>query len=271
LVKVKLTDNFQNMRIQHFIRTVLLISLLCGIGVDATQAHAARGGFSRGASASSFKSGFSSHNAGTANPTTLQPSAKNTSFGSFGASASAAQPTPASTASNSALSRNLSENAANSNALKTYDARNQAAALPTPAAGSSYASSGVPQRGYSNPPLYAQGAVPQTIVVQRDSGFSASPFLWFMLGRSMSNHDSERVVYEHPAYPATGAVNGPDTIRSPTAATPLEPRESIGAKLLRIVLWLLIAVALVMGVSYLLGRRAARAVTNKSHYSLGKN
>jgi len=258
------------MRIQHFMRAVLLITLLCGVSVDSAQARPSFSG--HGGSASSFKGGFSSRKPVTVSPNTVQTSTKSTSFGSFGAPANSVQPNQATTSTNSALSKNLSTTAANSSALKTLDARNQAAA---PASAASATVGGNAQPGYAVPPGYhpgyGQATIPQTVIVQRDNGFSASPFLWFMLGRSMSNQGGDRVVYEHPANATAGAVGNPDGVNTAPVASSWEPQESLGAKLLRIVLWLMLAIVLVMGVSYLLARRAASAVTNKSHYSLGKN
>jgi hypothetical protein len=260
------------MRIQAFMRAILLITLLFGVSVDSAQARPSFSGHS--SSASSFKGGFSSRNSAAASPSMVQPNSKSTSFGSFGAPASSAQPSSPVASSNSALSKNLSTTAANSSALKTLDARNQAAA-PVSAGGANTVTGGGAQSGYAPSPVYqpgyGQAAVPQTIIVQRDRGFSTSPFLWFMLGRSMSNQGGDRVVYEHQVNTSTGTVGNPDGVDTAPAASSWEPHESLGAKLLRIVLWLMLAIALVMGVSYLLARRAARAVTNKSHYSLGKN
>jgi len=246
----------------------LLISLLCGATVESAQARISFSSSGRGGSSASFKSGFSSHKASSVSQDAVQSSAKNTSFGSFGAAAGAAQPKSAAAPSNSALSKDLNTTAANSNALKTFDARNQAAA-PSPTATVNPATGG--QIGYAAPPIYAHGVVPQTIVVQRDNGFSASPFLWFMVGRSMGNHDGDRVVYERPVYPANGAVGNPDGINSAPDARSWEPQESFGAKFLRVMLWLMIIAMLVGLASYLINRRAARSVMNKSHYSLGKN
>ena len=127
-------------------------------------------------------------------------------------------------------------------------------------------------------PIYTQGMVPQTVIVQHNSGFSSSPFLWFMLGHSMSDHRSERVVYDHTAYPAatpitdptTGALINPEANDSAPAATSWEPQQSFGEKLLRVMLWLLIIAVALKGVSYLLWMRAARMAAHKSNYSLGK-
>lgn len=122
--------------------------------------------------------------------------------------------------------------------------------------------------------MYAQNQMPHTVIVQRDSGFSASPFLWFMLGHSMASQNHDRVVYERPAYMSGGdqAANGQVAADgNPVQATvPAEPQESFGAKVLRVLLWLTILGALAAGVLYLLAKRAARAVAAKTHYSLGK-
>ena len=119
--------------------------------------------------------------------------------------------------------------------------------------------------------MYTQNYIPQTVIVQRNSGFSSSPFLWFMLGHSMAGQGQDRVVYERPDYPAGSTINQDGGGGNPAPiAVPQEPKESFGAKLLRVVLWLMTFLVLAAGVSYLLVKRAARAAISNSHYSLGK-
>ena len=254
-----------------FLKTALLILILCGATFESAQAGASISSFGRSSSSSAFKSGFSSHKNSVVSRSAVQPATKSTSFGSFGATGGVTAPSPASATTNSALSKNLNATAANSAALKTLDARNQAAALPAPAVGSGYATGSGTTAGYVSPPMYTQNYIPQTVIVQRNSGFSSSPFLWFMLGHSMASQGQDRVVYERPDYPAGSTINQDGGGGNPAPiAVPQEPKESFGAKLLRVVLWLMIFLALAAGVSYLLVKRAARAAISNSHYSLGK-
>ena len=253
------------MKILKFFKTVALVMLLC---MAATQpALAGRTGSSAG-----FKSGFSSHKYSAPSHSADRVAGKSTSFGSFGAGGNASSST---TAGRSALSRDLSATAANSAALKTFDARNRPAAAPaaTPSYAPNYAPSA--SAGYVTPPLFAR--YPQTVIVQRDSGFFSSPWLWFMLGHSMGGRD--RVVYERPVYANSGALDVPvgaaASGASPAPVLAAEPpQESFGARALRIILWLAIIGALAAAVIYLLARRASRAAAAATvaatHYSLGK-
>ncbi|MDR3480774.1 MAG: hypothetical protein P4L91_08690 [Burkholderiaceae bacterium] len=256
------------MKILKFIKTAALVMLLCAAA--AQPALAIRTG-STGSSAG-FKSGFSSHKYSAPSHSADRVAGKSTSFGSFGAGGNASSST---TAGRSALSRDLSSTAANSAALKTFDARNRPAAAPaaTPSYAPNYAPSA--SAGYVTPPLFAR--YPQTVIVQRDSGFFSSPWLWFMLGHSMGDH--ERVVYERPVYANSGALDVPVGAAasgvSPAPVPAAEPaQESFGARALRVVLWLAIIGALSAAVIYLLARRASRAAAAATvaatHYSLGK-
>ena len=255
-----------------FLKTALLILILCGATFESAQASVSMSSIGRSSSSSAFKSGFSSHRNSAVSSNAVKPATKSTSFGSFGATTGAAAPSPTSAATNSALSKDLTATAANSAALKTFDARNQTAALPAPAVGSGYVAGPGTAAGYVSPPMYTQNYLPQTVMVQRNSGFFASPFLWFMLGHSMASQSQERVVYEHPDYPTGSTVNNQEGSGGSLApgAVPQEPKESFGAKLLRVVLWLMTFLVLAAGVSYLLVKRAARAAISNSHYSLGK-
>ena len=256
------------MKILKFIKTAALVMLLCAA---ATQ-PALAGRIGSTGSSSGFKSGFSSHkySAPVRSDSVNRAAGKTSSFGSFGGSSASSS----TTAGSSALSRDLSATAANSAALKTFDARNRPVAVP--AAAPSYAPNYAPSTsaGYVTPPLFAR--YPQTVIVQRDSGFFSSPWLWFMLGHSMGNH--ERVVYERPVYTNSGALDVPAGAAAsganPAQVPAAEPaQESFGARALRVVLWLAIIGALTAGVIYLLARRASRAAAATvaaTHYSLGK-
>jgi len=255
------------MKTQQFIKTAALILLLCVTAVESAHAGLRFSTSGRSGSSSTFKSGFSSQKySSVPSRSPANAAGKSTSFGSFGASGDAAP--AASPATKSALSKDLNATSANATALKTFDARNQNAA---PVAASNFATGSAAPSGYVSPSMYAQSAMPHTVIVQRDSGFSTSPFLWFMLGHSMASQGRDRVINDRQVYADGGAVGAPTggADPAPFVAT-LQPQESLGARLLRVVLWLAIIGAAIAGVIYLLFKRAARIATAKPHYSLGK-
>lgn len=259
------------MKIRQFIKTASLILLLSFTTLESAQAGISFSGAARGGSSSAFKSGFSSHKYSVPSRTSDPVAAKSTSFGTFGV-AGHAEGSPAATANTkSALSKDLNATSANAAALKTFDARNQPAAPTAPAGSSHYTAGNGAPAGYVNPPAYVPSPMPQTVVVQRDSGFSSSPFLWFMLGHSMASQGRDRVIYERPVYTNGAVVGDPAVGGNPAPVVAMqEPQESFGAKLLRVVLWLTILATLVAGVLWLLAKRAARTATANTHYSLGK-
>jgi hypothetical protein len=253
-----------------FIKTALLILLLCGPAIESAHAGIHLGSAGRSGASHAFKGGFSSQKSAAISRDAADLTPKKSSFGSFGAAANAAPPSPAAPAPSSALSKDLNAATANAGALKTFDARNQAAARPAPAAGLSAAGAGS-QGASAAGPAYAQSPMPQTVIVQRGGGFFSSPFVWFMLGQSMAGHDRERVVYERAGNPAGSDADSPGAAAdNAVSLAPPAQKESFGASLLRVVLWLTIAAAIGGGILYALARRAARIAKGSAHYSLGK-
>jgi hypothetical protein len=260
-----------------FIKTALLILLLCGPAIESAHAGIHLGSAGRSGASHAFKGGFSSQKSAAISRDAADLTPKKSSFGSFGAAANAAPPSPAAPAPSSALSKDLNAATANAGALKTFDARNQAAARPAPADGLSAAGAGFsaagtgPQGASVAGPAYAQSPMPQTVIVQRGGGFFSSPFVWFMLGQSMAGHDRERVVYERAGNPAGSDADSPGVAAdNAVSLAPPAQKESFGASLLRVVLWLTIAAAIGGGILYALARRAARIAKGSAHYSLGK-
>ncbi len=199
------------------------------------------------------------------------------SFGSFGKS-SASVP-PAAPTSTSALSKDLDKTAANANALKTLDVRKNtnvtgAATNNTGAAASPVAAAGA--SGFPAQPTYHPA--PQTVIVQqRDSGFFSSPFLWYMMGSSMSNH-SGGYSNNYPNNPANNSANNGGNSQNGSVAqmqmpgsseVPLVQRESIGMSLLRIFLWLFILSALGWLI-YFFVKRTKGKTRASANYSFGK-
>lgn len=259
------------MKIRQFIKTAALILLLGVATAESAQAGIRFSSAGRSGSSSALKSGFSSHKYSAPSRSFDSSAAKSTSFGTFGATSRTDAPPAATGNTKSALSKDLNATSANAAALKTFDARNQPAASTAPVGGSHYTAGNGAQAGYVSPPAYVPSAMPQTVVVQRDSGFSASPFLWFMLGHSMASQGRDRVIYERPVYTNGAVVGDPAAGVNPTPAVAMpEPEESFGAKLLRAVLWLTIIATLAAGALWFLAKRAARAATANTHYSLGK-
>jgi hypothetical protein len=235
------------------LRLALLALLLCGAAIDSAHAGIHVGGSH---SAAAFKSGFASQKK-TFGQATSEAGAKKSTFGSFGANPDA--PSPAAPSSGSALSRDLSTTGANTAALKTFDARNQAQPTAT-----SYAPNPAANAA-TNPPIYPANlpGAPQTVIVQH-SGFSSSPFLWFMLGHALTGNDRDRVVYVN-ANGADGQNGNIAPANADTGAIVAQPQESPAAVLLRIVLWTAILSAAICGAVYYFARRSAKAV---KHYSL---
>lgn len=233
------------------IKIALLALMLCGPAIETAQAGVHLGG-GRSATSAAFKSGFSSQKS-VLGRTTSDANVKNSSFGSFGANA--APPSPAAPSASSALSRDLNASGANAAALKTFDARNQAVRPISPVP-PSYATNPA-----ANPSMLP--VAPQAVIVQH-SGFSSSPFLWFMLGHSMAGNDHERVVYVN-GNGADSTIDQNGRGGANTSAAMAEPKESLAVSLLRIVLWTAFLSAAICGIVYYIARRSARSA---KHYSL---
>lgn len=169
----------------------------------------------------SFKGGFSSSRGATASGSRAAAPAPsgNRQFGGFGSAKPAAPAVPA--PQQSALSKNLDQNAANANALRTLDAR-RAAAAPAPPAAPVAAVPPAPHQ-YGGP-----APVPAPVVVVQQRSGMGDMFMGFMLARSMSGGH------------ATAAVQGTGTGTGAVPAAADAGGSSFGAIFLRTFLWLLI-------------------------------
>lgn len=149
---------------------------------------------------SSYKSGFSSQKSNSPRQTQAAPAADRQSGpGAFGrASGSPASATPPGQprqSAQSAMSRDMDQNAAQANALRTLDARRATAAGPASGAAplpplNDTAMRPQPAPVYQTPPMYQQ----PTVIVQQPSSGLMNGMLGFMLGRAMS-HNNQTVVY----------------------------------------------------------------------------
>lgn len=261
---------------------------------------------------SSYKSGFSSQRSSTARsapksagkfgafsprtpdqvaPTPAPPAANDASaaprggFGSFGSAQAPAQGKPG-----SALSRDLSQSSANTNALNTLDGRRAATAG---GAGAGAAGGGLPpvnnpvpgqqpggpQQGYAQPG-YAQPAYHQPIIVQQQSSGFGSMFMGFMLGRALSGGHHDTVIYQNGQpvqngqnlqgqYAANDAALSPAQVAANDAQ--MQPKSSFGMTVLRTFLWLLILGCLVWIVAFLLKlARGGKSAGSGANYTLRK-
>lgn len=232
----------------------------------------------------SFGGGFSSQ-VRAAKPApmryTAPAPAKNTSFGTFGSGKPVTTQKPAMNYQPSQLSKDLSNNAAKTNALKTADARNNKGNESTNG-GFGGGNSGNGNNGTNNggsgwfrsgntslpPSYYSQPVIHQT-VVHNNGGFMHG-MMWFMLGHSLANHSTQTVYVPtnnqgtNVTPTATYDANGMPLPQAQYA--PEEEKESFLMKLLRFVLW----IAVITGVIWIV-KKILQIRNNKfrSHYNLG--
>jgi hypothetical protein len=237
---------------------------------------------------SSMRSGFSSQKSLPA-PSAPPSAARGSGPGSFGKAAPQADPR-----SSSASSRDMEQNAAQANALKTLDARNAAAA--SAAAGAGAVPPAPPLNGnFGRPqqsapmPVYNQPAypqqLPQPVIVQQhgNSGLMAG-VVGFMLGRATSHpapvYYPPVVVQNTPAAGSPGATGGTvsaDGSTAPAAAaamTPVPvpaPQPSFAASVLRVFFWLALMSGLVWLVVYMVWKVRRIRAANAAHYSFERN
>lgn len=169
------------MKSTHFALTLtLLLAIASNLPADARP----MGHFG---TSSSFKSGFSSQKGNafkSVRPSAPAAAPKN-GPGAFGAAAAS----DAGAKSNSAMSRDLDQSAAQANATRTLDARRAAAsASAVPPVAPFQGATMRPQPGvgqYASGQQYYQQPMPQPVYVQRhDSGWMPM-FMGFMIGRSL--------------------------------------------------------------------------------------
>jgi len=232
---------------------------------------------------SSMRSGFSSQKSLPA-PSALPSSARSSGPGSFGKAAPQTDPR-----SSSASSRDMAQNAAQANALKTLDARRAAAAppplSPTPPVNdtASRAPQPAPMPVY-NQPAYPQ-QLPQPIIVHQHGSGLMSGVVGPMLGRAMSQQ--AQMSYppygqSYPAGPAASAGTPAATVNAdgstaPAAAaamTPVPapaPQPSFAASVLRVFFWLALMSGLVWLVVYMVWKVRRIRAANAAHYSFERN
>jgi|GEM_PF-779871 len=248
----------------------------------------------------SFKSGFASQkrNAAKPVPTYTVPAAeqsKKTEFGSFGA-ANTARQQGAAIAPQSKMSKDLTDNAAQSNALKTADARNKASDNPTTS------DSGWFRGGNQNaaPQAAASGANAQTNSQrferrnnsQQNNGGQSNGFLYglmgFMLGNSLAHHatatNSQPVnqiqangndatsennqIIQQSENGESNSISTEGVVAQRTQDVSAEETESLFMKILRLLLWLALISGIIWVVRRVFGLRH-RNVKKSTNYSLG--
>lgn len=217
---------------------------------------------------SSMRSGFSSqkHSPAPSAPPSAQRSGQ---LGSFSKSTPQADPR-----SNSAANRDMAQNAAQANALKTYDARRAAATPPPPVAnnGVARAPQSAPMPVY-NQPAYPQ-QIPQPIIVQPQSSGLMHGVIGFMLGRAMSPHTQMSYPPYGPApAPAPAAASTVDGAAAPAAAAAMTPAPapSFLASAVRLFFWLLLMSGLVWLVVYMVWKVRRIRAANAARYAFERN
>lgn len=104
---------------------VLALSLTLAMGGPLAEARPTQ-------SSGSYKSGFSSQRSSTARSPSTAPSSSKGSFGSFGSRSAQGDAAPSSGGSRSAMSRDMSQQTAQDNAVRSMDQRNAAQQRPLP-------------------------------------------------------------------------------------------------------------------------------------------
>lgn len=230
---------------------------------------------------SSMRSGFSSQKSLPAPraPSAPPSTARSSGPGSFG-KAAAPQTDPR---SSSASSRDMAQNTAQANALKTFDARRAAASAPPPVPPLNDTASRSPQSAPM--PVYNQPAyprqLPQPIIVHQHGSGLMSGVVGFMLGRAMSQQTQMSYPPYGQGYPAAPAANpatvSTDGSTAPVAAaamTPMPvpaPKPSFAATVLRVFFWLALMSGLVWLVVYMLWKVRRIRAANAAHYSFERN
>jgi hypothetical protein len=202
------------------------------------------------------------------------PADKSSRGGIFSSGAPAGTP-PLATNGKSALSSGLEKNAAQDNALKTFDRRtgtgtgtsSGTTGNATPGTDFGNSSTIASQRAGGTsyaPPLQHQPVqVPTQPVIVHDSGSSwGNNLMWFMLGRSLSDHRH----YDAPYVGNGSSNNGSSYQPVPQGADIAVPQESFGWSVLRIFLWLALVSAIGWTIWFYVRRKNARSA--RRHYTL---
>jgi hypothetical protein len=174
----------------------------------------------------------------------------------------------------SALSEGLSQNAAQENALATFDAREAEKAALAKSAASEHTAKSKPsyparaaqdeeyayQSGSSSDRYHEQRSAPAPVVIHQNSG-SSDNWLWYNMGRA-SNQSSNS-----PSSTRATATADSNTTGSPSAPTP-RPAPASGSSFWSIFVWLLILSAIGWAVWYVLNKKKKPAEPAPRTYSL---
>ncbi len=271
-----------------YFAVVLTLSLLISCDLSAE----ARPASSHSGTSSGFKGGFSSQKGNYARsaPAPSAPPAQRSGPGSFGKAGGADAPPPPPSRSNSALSRDMEQNAAQANALKTLDARRAANAAGTPPnAPLPPLRDPVmrPQQPVYNQPGYAQQNLPpqQPIIVQQPSNGFMHGVIGFMLGRAMSQPQPVYYPPNNNSGHGNSNNNGGDWDSNTTLAgstgtatsaamAPVPapaPAPSFGATVLRLLVWLALVSGLVWLAIYTVRKLRRLRSASAAHYSFERN
>jgi hypothetical protein len=241
----------------------------------------------------SFKSGFTSQKRSAPKPAptyTAPPAAeqtKKTAFGSFGTATPKTQ-TNAATAPQSQMSKDLTDKGAQTNALKTADARNKTNAEPAASesgwfrSGNQNASAQKPQAATIGQNTNANNQTANNQTFDRRSGNQQASgrsnglmygLLGFMVGNSLAHHASAAPVQQQNSDwqndnsngNATNSLNADGTAMLPEPAV---ETESWFMKFVRVILWVMIIGGVIWAVRKVKSFRQ-RKVMRSTNYSLG--
>lgn len=217
--------------------------------------HAASSHVSSSPSKSGFGA-FSSRAAAAAPPSAPAPArAPSGSFGAFGSAAAAPRQ------SDSALSQQLSKEAAQAKALHTLDQRNGATNGAAAAPDRNPAPQAAPGYAQSAPPQPANAQAPTTVIVHQDGGGLGHVLAGAMIARSMNAH-AQGGYYPGPNYNGGGS-NGNGVAHGG------------GTSVFSVLLTLSLLALIVWGAWFawrgLRRRRAARLDADKPNYSFKRN
>lgn len=263
------------------IKLVVYALIMCMSFVGVAEAKSRSG---------SYKSGFTSQKRSAPKPAptyTAPPAAeqtKKTAFGSFGTATPKAQTNA--TAPQSQMSKDLSDKAAQTNALKTADARNKPADATTTSE-SGWFRSGNEKASAQKPQAtnYGQTANANTngqIFDRRNNGQqsgSSNGFMYgllgFMLGNSLAQHATAMPQHQNSDWQNSNwngqpnnSINADGNATQQEQDVPAEEMESGFMKFLRVVLWGVLIGSVIWMVRKVMGFRQ-RKINRSTNYSLG--
>ena len=239
----------------------------------------------------SFKSGFASQKRSIPKPAptyTVPPAAdqtKKTAFGSFGAASPKTQTNA--TAPQSQMSKDLNDKTAQTNALKTADARNKTNDAPAAnesgwfRSGNENASTQKPQgatfgqnTNTNSQPFERRSGGQQTS--GRSNGFMYG-LLGFMVGNSLAQHASAASIPQQQNSDwqndnwnghANNSINADGPVVQQVQDIPAEETESWFMKFVRVILWAIVIGGVIWAVRKVMSFRQ-RKINRSTNYSLG--